>query len=130
MKIWSWCLIPTILAGISIFLLSFQKLSNSKDDAKSYFQIFQGPLQSIFACFILRDSAEFQFHFPCSLRERCPTTEFSSGPYSLYTGWIRENKDQKNLRILTFFTQWLSRKSRQMEILGERDRKCSFLLKC
>ena len=39
------------------------------------------------------------------LREECPNTEFSLVRIFLYSDWIRENKDQKIVRILTLFTQ-------------------------
>ena len=33
-----------------------------------------------------------------------------SGPYFPYSNWLRENTDQKKLRIWTLFTQWLFNK--------------------
>ena len=47
-----------------------------------------------------------------TLREKCPNTEFFSGPYfpvfglntEIYFG--AENTDQKKLHIWTLFTQW------------------------
>ena len=39
-----------------------------------------------------------------SLREKCPNTEFFSGPYSVR---MRQNTDQKKLHIWTLFTQCL-----------------------
>ena len=45
--------------------------------------------------------------FICSLCDKCPDTEFFLVRIFPYSDWIRENTDQKNLRIWTLFTQWL-----------------------
>ena len=41
-----------------------------------------------------------------SLRENCPNTEFLPARIFLYSVLIHENKDQRKIRIWTFFTQW------------------------
>ena len=44
----------------------------------------------------------------CSLCEKCPNTEFYLVRIFLYSVLIQENTDQKILRFLTRFSQWLS----------------------
>ena len=60
-------------------------------------------------------SQKCQFDLP-SLREKCPNTEFFYVPYfpvfelkskSPYSVRLRENADQKKLRIWRLFTQWM-----------------------
>ena len=40
-----------------------------------------------------------------TLREKCPNAKFFLVRIFLYSDWIQENSDQKNLRIWTHFTQ-------------------------
>ena len=41
-----------------------------------------------------------------TLPEKCPNTEFFLVCFFLYSDWIKENTDQKKLRIWTLFTQY------------------------
>ena len=40
------------------------------------------------------------------LREKCPNAEIFLVRIFMYSDWIEENTDQKQLRIWTIFTQW------------------------
>ena len=44
--------------------------------------------------------------FRCTLRGKCPNTEFFLVRIFLHSVRIQENTDQKQLRIWTVFTQW------------------------
>ena len=48
---------------------------------------------------------------------RCPNTEFFLVRIFLYSDWIQENTDQKQLRIWTLFTQCLHFTNKILELL-------------
>ena len=45
----------------------------------------------------------------CTLREKCPNTEFFLVRIFPHSDWIRRDTDQKKLRICTFFTRWIGK---------------------
>ena len=64
--------------------------------------------------------------FLISLREKCPNTEDFLVRILLYSDWTQENKDQKNLRIWTLFTQCKMCHSLKFE--QNKDMNLEFLL--
>ena len=48
----------------------------------------------------MKNNAQF------TLREMCPSMELFLVRISVYSVWIQENTDQKQLRIWTLFTQY------------------------
>ena len=58
---------------------------------------------------VIKGTSQYLFHLPkLSLCEKCPNTEFFLVLIFPYSVRIRENKDQKKLRIWTFFTQCIN----------------------
>ena len=63
-------------------------------------------LTTHFFVLFLWDIAVSDFCLLETLREKCPNTEFFLVRIFPYLDWIRENTNQKKLRIWTLFTQW------------------------
>ena len=76
----------------SIFIINFEQIPHFVQHFCWYFEQVNGRWESI--------------QENCSLREKYPITEFFLVRIFSYSDWIRENTDQKKLRIWTLFTQY------------------------
>ena len=63
-------------------------------------------LLRLFHPFIFKIYCPNQFFCIKLLHEKCPNVEFFLVRIILHSDWIKQNTDQKNLRIWTLITQW------------------------